>query len=145
MRHSSRNVSHSTHPIFPLRRWMLATMFIMTGVAAALAGAIEDCNQGADLDRRIRGCTAIIQGEQKVADQTVVCINRGVAWVGKGDRERALADFDQAIRSTPKSVMAHLNRGIARAEKGENDSAIADFDQVIRLDPKSASALAVRR
>ncbi len=49
--------------------------------------------------------------------------------------DRAIADYDQAIRLSPKDVGAYVGRGTAYATKGETDRAIADYDQAIRLDP----------
>ena len=58
----------------------------------------------------------------------------------KGDLDRAIADYSEAIRLDPKSGHAYLNRGSAWGTKGDLDRAIADFDQAIRLDPKDAQA-----
>ena len=67
-------------------------------------------------------------------------LRRGIAWKAKGDFDRAIADFDQAIELDPKYCSAYFNRGIAWASKGDFDRAIADYDQAIRLDPKNAKA-----
>jgi len=50
----------------------------------------------------------------------------------KGDLDRAVADFDQAIRLDPKNTNAYITRGIAWATEGDLDRAIADNSQVIR-------------
>jgi tetratricopeptide (TPR) repeat protein len=62
----------------------------------------------------------------------------------KRDYDRALADFDQAIRLNPADVPAYVDRGIAYSAKGDHERAAADFDQAIRLDPKHAVAYANR-
>ena len=46
----------------------------------------------------------------------------------KGDLERAIADFDQAVRLDPKSAAAFNDRGTSYGMRGDNDRAIADFD-----------------
>ena len=66
--------------------------------------------------------------------------NRGVAYSDKGDTDRAIADFTEAIRLDPKYANAYVNRGVAYGDKGENDRAIADYTEAIRLDPKFAHA-----
>ena len=66
--------------------------------------------------------------------------NRGVAYREKGDTDRAIADYIEAIRLDPKHAEAHVNRGQAYSLKGETDRAIADFTEAIRLDPKLAHA-----
>jgi tetratricopeptide (TPR) repeat protein len=55
-----------------------------------------------------------------------------------GDRDKAIADYTEAIRLAPKCAEAYTNRGISYYEKGEQDKAIADYTEAIRLDPKCA-------
>ena len=66
--------------------------------------------------------------------------NRGIAWRHKGDPDRAIADYDQAIKLNPTAA-AYNNRGSAWAAKGEFDRAMADLDQAIKLDPRLAGRL----
>ena len=71
------------------------------------------------------------------AENTAVAFNnRGVAYRGKAQYDRAIADFDEAIHLDPKLAAAFYNRGLANASKDQYDRAIADFDEAIRLDPK---------
>jgi len=66
--------------------------------------------------------------------------DRGNAWRNKKEYDKAIADYDEAIRLDPKYVPAYNNRGLAWAAKKDYDKAIADYDEIIRLDPKEASA-----
>jgi tetratricopeptide (TPR) repeat protein len=65
---------------------------------------------------------------------------RANAYDIKGERDRAIADYDEAIRLNPKNARAFQIRGLAHRAKGDNDRAIADYDEAIRLDPKYALA-----
>ncbi len=47
----------------------------------------------------------------------------------KGDFDKAIADFSEAIRLDPKDADAYFNRGRAYEKKGETERARADFDQ----------------
>ena len=58
----------------------------------------------------------------------------------RGDYDRAIADYGEAIRINPKFALAYNNRGDAWRHKGDLDRAIADFDEAIRLDPAFALA-----
>jgi len=64
--------------------------------------------------------------------------NRGFAYYNKGQYDRAIANYDKAIKLDPKFAIAYNNRGIAYGQKGDDDRAFADFDTAIKLDPKSA-------
>jgi tetratricopeptide (TPR) repeat protein len=68
--------------------------------------------------------------------------DRGNAYARKGDYDRAIADYDEAIRLDPKYALGYnyYNRGNAYNRKGDYDRAIADYDQAIRLYPKHAKA-----
>ena len=56
------------------------------------------------------------------------------------DDDRALADFNQAIRLDPKLTEAYLNRGVLRRDRMEWDQALADLDAAIRLDAREPNA-----
>src|SRR5215207_2933712 len=64
--------------------------------------------------------------------------NRGNAWADKREFDKAIKDYDEAIRLDPKYADAFNNRGLAWAGKREFDKAIKDYDEAIRLDPKEA-------
>jgi tetratricopeptide (TPR) repeat protein len=57
-----------------------------------------------------------------------------------GQTDRAIADYDRAIRLVPGYAQAFYNRGLAYDDKGEPDRAIANYDQAIRLVPTYAMA-----
>ena len=67
--------------------------------------------------------------------------NRGRAWSDQGQHDKAIRDFDEAIRIDPRYPEAFNNRGIALGGKGQRDRAIQDFDEAIRIDPNYAIAL----
>jgi tetratricopeptide (TPR) repeat protein len=78
-----------------------------------------------------------LQHEQMRAS---VFAERGEAWLRKGELDKAVADYTEAIRLDPQDASTFHNRGIAWSNKKEHDQAIADFDEAIRLDPKFAIA-----
>lgn len=112
-------------------------------VAAPAFGARQkdhnDCN-ARDPDRNIAGCTRIIEDDHESAKvRSIAYVGRGMAWQEKGDRDRAMADFTDAIRLDPDSSLAYSDRGILWREKKDIDRAIADFTEAIRIEalPKS--------
>jgi tetratricopeptide (TPR) repeat protein len=77
-----------------------------------------------------------IQAQYSAADYA----KQGYDWAMKGQYDRAIADYNEAIRIDPDFAFAYCNRGLARGNKREYDRAIADFEQAIRLDPNYANA-----
>jgi tetratricopeptide (TPR) repeat protein len=107
--------------------------------------AAAGCDAPHDPEARIIDCTqSINSGKWKGRDQAASYTNRGNGYRDKNDLDRAIADFNEAIRLDPNLAMAFLGRGIAFSDKGDNDRAIADFNEVIRLDPNFARAFTVR-
>ena len=59
----------------------------------------------------------------------------------KGDLDRAIADYTEAIRLDPKYGYAYSTAAPRTGAKGDLDRAIADYSEVIRLNPKYAAVL----
>jgi tetratricopeptide (TPR) repeat protein len=61
--------------------------------------------------------------------------NRGFAYMAKGQPDRAIQDFNEAIRLNPNSALAFFNRGLAKRAKGDFTGGDADIAEVHRLNP----------
>src|ERR1017187_5838324 len=91
--------------------------------------------------QKITGCTAVIQaGKLKGKRLAFTFSNRGVAYYERGEYDRAIQDFEQAIALNPKYALAFNNRCAAYHDKGEYDRAIQDCNQAIKLNPNHAGA-----
>jgi tetratricopeptide (TPR) repeat protein len=62
----------------------------------------------------------------------------------KGDLQREIGDYSQAIRLNPKQAIYYAGRAAGYCGVGEYDQAITDCSQAIRLDPELAEAYASR-
>ena len=62
-------------------------------------------------------------------------VQRGTAYFFKKQSDRALSDFNQAIRIDPNTLQAYIMRGGIFSGSGRNDQAIADFRKALELDP----------
>ncbi|MCH9050323.1 MAG: tetratricopeptide repeat protein [Proteobacteria bacterium] len=120
---------------------LLFVIFLATTRHSGLNDA-EKCVEGTgDPDLQIDYCTrAIDSGDLSNEKLAHTFNNRGEAYDRKGEYDRAIADYDQAIRLKPDYALAFNDRGVAYYRKGEYDRAIADFDQAIRLKPDYALA-----
>jgi tetratricopeptide (TPR) repeat protein len=70
--------------------------------------------------------------------------NRGLLFFARGDHERALADFGEAIRLRPSYAVARYNRGRVFALLGNTNEALASFEEAMRLDPGFSRARQAR-
>jgi tetratricopeptide (TPR) repeat protein len=130
---------------FAARGGLLLSL-LLVGVTTATAqpsqGACFSTDASTSLDLRIDACTTLIQSKGLSQDRLAIAFqNRGIAYLGKGDTDRAIQDYDQAIKLDPKYANAFNSRGIAYQAKGDNQRAIDDYGEAIRLDPRNANAL----
>jgi tetratricopeptide (TPR) repeat protein len=59
----------------------------------------------------------------------------------KGNYQKALANYNIAIKLDPKHIASYYNRGVLRSEKfNDFKGALTDYDKVILLNPKSSYA-----
>src|SRR5215471_11057504 len=90
------------------------------------------CTQENAPDLSIGACTAVIRSGLISRENLVLAFkNRGDAYMRKGDCERAIEDYDQAIRLNPNFLPAVASRGICHAATGRRDAAMRDYDQAI--------------
>jgi len=57
----------------------------------------------------------------------------------KEDYDKAIADYDEAIRIQPRFSFAYENRGSAWKSRREYDKALADYNEAVRLGPNDAA------
>ena len=121
---------------------VLLAVFAATGASAQGAKSPDQCTAlNVALDDRIAGCTAIIDAKKETGRAlSIAYCNRGRVFALKGDVEKAMADYDRAIRLDPKFAIAYNNRGDALMTRGDIDKAIADFSTAIKHDPQNVHA-----
>ena len=91
-------------------------------------------------DVAIEACTRrIFSGELKGQPLAAAYRMRGTAVARKNEYDRAIADFDEAIRLDPKDGAAFSARGAMYSIKGEYDRAIADSNAAISLTPNGTT------
>lgn len=67
-------------------------------------------------------------------------IKRGNAYNYIGEHDKAITDYDQAIKLKPNYAKAYYNRGNAYRDKVDFDQAIADYTKAIELKPDYVEA-----
>jgi tetratricopeptide (TPR) repeat protein len=92
-------------------------------------------------DDAISACTrAANSGRWQGHDLAIIYYNRGIEYARKSDYDRAISDYNEAIRLDPKYAFAYYNRGLVYNDQKNYDRAISDYNEAIRLDPKYAFA-----
>lgn len=66
--------------------------------------------------------------------------DRAAAFLGKGEYDKAVANYSEVLRMNPSDKVAYVNRGIAYDEQGKYDEAISDCTRALAIDPKLAEA-----
>jgi len=91
-----------------------------------------------DWDAIILRCDDLI-AQNRANSKTFV--ERGNAYLNKGDDDRAIADYDNAISLDPDCAEAYGRRGDAHFNQREYERAIADYDAALRRDPYDEAVL----
>ncbi|MBR0870173.1 DUF1311 domain-containing protein [Bradyrhizobium tropiciagri] len=103
-------------------------------VAAAAAG---------DDDKTIDVCGSLIDNDKaERADRVRALTARAGAWRRKQMTDRAIADYDAALRLDSSLADAYNARGELWRGKGDRRRAIMDFGAAVKLDPNHAAAKA---
>lgn len=95
----------------------------------------------------IEGCTAVIDsGQAPPRILAEALLHRGDAYRSRrNDIDRALADYDEAIRVAPDFAPAFASRGFVHLfARPQLDRAIGDFSEAIRIDPTLANVFYFR-
>src|SRR5579863_8913897 len=119
--------------------WLLAVILsvsfrFVAVVQAADSGMCVDALVDTNPDQIIKSCTAIIDEWHGSAKGLALTFNtRGNANYDKGLSDRAIEDFDQAIKLNPNDAEAFYGRGSAYYQKGNDERALQEYDQAIKL------------
>lgn len=122
-------------------RWVssVAAAILALLVMPALAASPKetaDCEQMTNPALKISACTRILQSGNPAKDAKVAALHhRAVGYLLKQDFDRAIIEFNEALKIDPAYKRSLNSRGNAWKGKGELDLALADYNEAIRVDP----------
>ena len=84
--------------------------------------------------RVIQACTEsldrkILQGNERF----FLFANRAAAYFAQGDKQHALDDYNEAVKSAPRNADLYYNRGVFYVAQSDDDAALRDFDTAIGI------------
>src|SRR5918995_240213 len=83
-------------------------------------------------DQSIEGCTAVIQAARGVPAKLAIAFNsRGNSHAAKDQPDRAIEDYDQALRLKPNEAVLLSDRCYAKASAGALAAALADCNEAL--------------
>jgi len=94
-----------------------------------------------DWDKQIQSCTILIgTPTETTQNRAVAYMRRGIAFNNKGEFDKAIVSYTDAIQTDSNSFQAYYNRANLYWSRGENDKAIEDFSTSLQFQPQSAAA-----
>ena len=121
---------------------------VAAGPAAADFASDRDLCHTFDADKtvqKIAACTRVINtGRLSGRNLAIAYQDRAEGYRLSKEYDRALADFDRAIKIDSQIAYPYLNRAEVWRLKGDYDQVIADATQAIRLDPALNASWTIR-
>jgi tetratricopeptide (TPR) repeat protein len=97
-----------------------------------LAGGLADCNK------------ALSIADKKNPNYGHLFTNRGLLELRQASYEKAIADFDAALKTVPKDAFALYGRGVAKIHKSKTLEGETDIAEAVKMAPNIAAPFKVR-
>src|SRR3569833_1390894 len=97
-----------------------------------------DCEQMTNPGLKVAACSRILQSGPASDAKVAAYHHRGLGFLLQQNFDRAITEFNEALRLDPTYKRSYNSRGNAWKSKGELDIAITDYNEAIRLDPSFA-------
>ncbi|MBV9643937.1 MAG: tetratricopeptide repeat protein [Verrucomicrobia bacterium] len=99
---------------------------------------------GSKYARTGRKLASVSPTPSPVSSDPTFYMNRGWGFYQKKDYDKAISDYNEAIRLDPNLAWTYDARGSIYEERNEYDKAISDYNNAIRLNPKFSYAYVSR-
>src|SRR5215510_11197149 len=122
-----------------------STFQLTSGTPLTVRGAVDDklasdklsFNRAGLDDAKVQAALADLNESIRLTPTSEAYTFRGFACKRLGDKDKAIADFDEAIRLNPNESLAWRVRGATYASKADYARTLADYTESIRVDPEN--------
>ena len=97
-----------------------------------LAGGLADCNKALNI------------GDKKNPNYAHLFENRGLLDLRQANYDKAIADFDAALKTMPKNAYVLYGRGVAKMRKNKTAEGEADIAEAVKIAPHIAAPFTAR-
>jgi len=95
--------------------------------------------QNQDLPTALSDCnTALRQADKKNENYPHLFVNRGLVRLRQGDYDKAIADFNDALKIMPKNARALYARAVAESRKHDKKDSESDLEAAGQIEPRVA-------
>jgi clan AA aspartic protease (TIGR02281 family) len=97
-----------------------------------LSGGLADCNKALGI------------ADKKNSNYGSLLASRGLLELRQANYDKAISDFDAALKTMPKSAMALYGRGVAKTHKNRASEGEADMADAVKIAPKIGASFTER-
>jgi tetratricopeptide (TPR) repeat protein/predicted aspartyl protease len=97
-----------------------------------LGGGLADCNR------------ALSIGDKKNPNYARLFEDRGLLELRQANNDKAIADFDAALKTMPKNPFALYGRGVAKIRKNKTAEGQTDISEAVKIAPHIAAPFSAR-
>jgi tetratricopeptide (TPR) repeat protein len=107
---------------------------------AAMAGrCLSSALQNQDLPTALSDCNAAVRrANRKDENYASLFVSRGLVRLRQGDYDKAIADFNDALKLMPKNARALYLRAVAEARKNNQKDSASDLEAARQIAPRIA-------
>jgi tetratricopeptide (TPR) repeat protein len=117
----------------------------LLSAAPAVAASQQDWDgcQSKDPAVAIPACSTIIPDEsESPQNRADAYVYRAAAYLKQDNSDRAIADYTEALKLTPRNIVAYVSRALAEFHKGDKNSAVIDYSIANKLDADAVARIA---
>jgi tetratricopeptide (TPR) repeat protein len=110
----------------------------------ALAASQEDWDgcQSKDAAVAVPACSNIIPDTSaSPQDRADAYVYRASAYLKQGNSERAIGDYTEALKLTPRNIVAYVSRALAEFHNGDKTSAVIDYSIANKFDADAVARI----